>query len=131
MKIMKTIAGENYEQGKSILSTREIVQSAMKRCDVRVKNEDFSKYWPKEDNERGNNMQAKPSIIQFSKFSKAKTKLKQNQKLYSDDFAEECKTKCAMCNKVLKLSYLNAHVRNVHEIEVDKYYKLYMEIQKL
>ena len=104
----------------STFSTKEMVQSAMKRCDVRVKNENFSKYWTDENSELVNDIEVKPSII---KFSKAEAKQKENQKLYSDDFAEECKTKCGMCNKIFKLSFLNTHVKNDHEMEISKYLK--------
>ena len=67
IKVTEISAVENSGQMNSTFSTKEMVQSAMKRCDVRVKNENFSKYWTDENSELVNGIEVKPSIIKFSK----------------------------------------------------------------
>ena len=109
---------ENSQQGTRQFNTKEMVKSAKKRCDVRIKKENLSKYWTEEDKPYDIRNLVKPSIIKFSKQN-------QSQKLYCDDFAEECKIQCAICNRILRLSSLEAHVQNKHEMNIDKYTEEY------
>jgi len=117
IKVGEKSVDDKSEQEKQPFNTKDMVKSAMKRCDVRIKKEDLSRYWTNENKSYDDRNIVKPAIIKFSKSGHPN----QSQKLYSDDFAEECKTQCSICNRILRLSSLESHVKNKHELDIEKY----------